>query len=95
MALEKKLRIRGHTLVWGKASWMYKSPDLNGKLLWDVTKAHITKVLNHYRGKIQVWDAVNEPLATWGTGEFEDNVYTRYLGEEYVEKVFQLAPWKE
>jgi endo-1,4-beta-xylanase len=58
LALEKKLRIRGHTLVWGKASWLYKSPDLNsyldnfpenerGKILWDITKTHITTVLNH------------------------------------------------
>jgi endo-1,4-beta-xylanase len=102
ISLEKNLRIRGHVLVWGKLSSMFKSPDLDAyldqfpkenrsKILWDLIENHITTVLNHYKGKIYTWDVVNEPLAILGSGEFDNNLYYRYLGEEYIERAFKLA----
>jgi endo-1,4-beta-xylanase len=102
LALKERLRIRGHTLVWGKASDMYKSPDLDAylkkfpinersKILWSIVEDHLTTVLNHYRGKIFIWDAINEPLATWGSGKLEKNVYYRYLGQNYITDILKLA----
>ncbi len=102
LALEKHLRVRGHVLVWGKLSDMFKSPDLQAYLdkfpenerdtiLWNLIDDHITTVLNHFRGRIGTWEVVNEPLATWGSGEYEKNVFYRYLGKEYIPRSFILA----
>jgi len=101
-ALEKHLRIRGHTLVWGKLSDRFRSPDLmaylenypeqeRGKILQAVIDNHITTVLNHYKGRITTWDVVNEPMSMFSDGELEDNVYLKYLGEEYIARSFELA----
>jgi endo-1,4-beta-xylanase len=101
-ALAKNLRVRGHTLVWGKQSDMFKNPDLRKWLetfpkeertrrLKELTDKHITTVLNHFRGRINTWDCVNEPTSLYKTGEIENNVYTEYLGKDYISDAFKLA----
>jgi endo-1,4-beta-xylanase len=101
-AISKNLRVRGHTLIWGKLSHYFKRPDLDEYLsgfpeenrtgiLQEIVDNHISTVLNHYRGRIRTWDVVNEPLEIFGNGELEENVYSRYLGEEYIENAFKLA----
>jgi endo-1,4-beta-xylanase len=65
--------VRGHTLIWGKASDLLKSPDLDkylrgppladrSRILRDLVHQHITTVLTHFKGRIVTWDVVNEPL---------------------------------
>ena len=101
-ALAKGLRVRGHTLIWGKLSDLYKRPDLEAYLvrfperdrtvvLRNLVDNHITKVMTRYRGKIHTWDVVNEPLESWGDGELENNVFYRYLGGGYIARAFTLA----
>jgi endo-1,4-beta-xylanase len=102
LALENNLRVRGHTLVWGKQSDMFKNPDLGKWLdtfpenerspkLKELMSNHITTVLNHFRGRIKIWDCVNEPTSLYRKGEIEDNVYMKYLGEDYIADAFKLA----
>jgi len=101
-ALSKNMRVRGHTLIWGKLSDRFKAPDLERYLkkfpaeqrrteLWNLMENYITTVLNHYRGKIKIWDVVNEPLQFSQSRGLEKNVYYRYLGEGYIAKSFLLA----
>ena len=101
-ALDKNLRVRGHTLIWGKLSHYFKAPDLDKYLsnfpeqertgiLKKIFEDHIITMLNHYQGRVGVWDVVNEPLELFGNGELEENVYSRYLGENYIEEAFRLA----
>lgn len=101
-ALAKNLRVRGHTLVWGKQSDMFKNPDLRKWLetfpkeertmqLKELTDSHIVTVLNHFRGRIKTWDCVNEPTSFIKKGEIEHNVYSEYLGENYIAEAFILA----
>jgi endo-1,4-beta-xylanase len=101
-ALEKNLRVRGHTLVWGKQSDMFKSPDLSvwlekypenerGTLLKKTIENHIITVLDHFRGRIHVWDVVNEPMSVFNQGKLENNVFLKYLGENYIPESFKLA----
>jgi len=101
-ALAKNLRVRGHTLVWGKQSDMFKNPDLRKWLetfpkeertrqLKELTDKHIVTVLNHFRGRIKTWDCVNEPTSLYKTGEIENNVYTEYLGKDYIADALKLA----
>lgn len=101
-ALSNGIRVRGHTLVWGKLSAMFKAPDLDAYLedfpeaerssiLKNLVDTHIKTVLSHYKGKIPQWDVVNEPLEIMGDGELEENVYLKYLGASYIADAFQLA----
>lgn len=101
-AIENDFRLRGHTLIWGKLSSLFKHPDLDAylsdfpeqersKILKDLVESHITKVLTRYQGKIAQWDVVNEPLEILGSGELEENVFYRYLGPDYIESAFRLA----
>lgn len=102
LALEKNIRVRGHTLVWGKQSDMFKSPDLKAwlenypeqersSILQKTVENHITIVLNHFRGRIKIWDVVNEPMSIFHPGELENNVFLKYLGDEYIARSFILA----
>jgi endo-1,4-beta-xylanase len=101
-ALSKNLRVRGHTLIWGKLSHYFKNPDLDlylsafpeeerSQKLKELFTKHITTVLNHYKDRIKVWEVVNEPLEIFGEGEMEENVYFRFLGKNYVKEAFRLA----
>jgi endo-1,4-beta-xylanase len=101
-ALEKKMRVRGHTLVWGKQADMFKSPDLRTWLenypekersiiLKKTIEDHITTVLNHFRGRILIWDVVNEPMSIFKPGKLENNIFLKYLGEDYIQRTFELA----
>ena len=54
------MKVRGHTLVWGRSnpSWVaeYRDP----KALHSVLQDHIRKVAGHFRGNVFAWDVVNE-----------------------------------
>ena len=100
-AVENNLRVRGHVLVWGRAADFFKKPNLR-ELLKEVSKekmpdtlntlikSHITKTFNRYRGKIQQWDCVNEPLNVFDGG-FDNNIFYEYLGKEYIANSFRWA----
>jgi endo-1,4-beta-xylanase len=101
-AIAHHVRIKGHELVWGTLSDTFKSPDLEeylqrfpadkrSEVLWQVMRNHIKTVLTHYRSRIHTWDAVGHPLANFGNGTFDNNVYFRHLGEAYVAKTFEYA----
>jgi endo-1,4-beta-xylanase len=101
-AIQNNFRIRGHTLVWGKLSSLFKHPDLDAylsdfpeqdrpEILKNLVESHIKVVLTRYQGKIAQWDVVNEPLEILGSGELEENVFYRYLGPGYIESAFRLA----
>jgi len=101
-ALENNLRVKGHTLVWGKLSDHFKSPDLDKWLqafpekdrsdkLREVINDHIVTVLNHFRGRVHTWDCVNEPTSMYNPGKLENNVFMKYLGEDYIQEAFKLA----
>jgi endo-1,4-beta-xylanase len=101
-ALEKNMRVRGHTLVWGKQSDMFKSPDLRkwlgnypekerSSILKKTIEDHITTVLNHFKARIKIWDVVNEPMSAFQPGKLENNVFLKYLGEDYIQRSFELA----
>ena len=101
-ALAKGLRVRGHALVFGKASDMFKSPDLDAWLekytqeerrgvLLNLMTTHIETVLTHYKGRIHEWDVVNEVLGLFSNGEYEENVFYRHIGEDYIRIALETA----
>lgn len=90
-----QLDIRGHTLVWHSAlpDWV-KAHDVAGVAnqlqLNAILEHHIKTVVGNYRGRIKVWDVVNEPLADDGTRR-SDSLWQRRLGDDYIADSFRWA----
>ena len=87
-ALEHNMKVKGHVLVWGVTSPKYIE-DLTASQVREQLKRHIFTVMGYYRGRIKVWDVVNESLAP--DGSLADNVFMRKLGPTYIEEAFGWA----
>jgi endo-1,4-beta-xylanase len=93
------MRVRGHTLVYGQVvdppNPTYLSEMTDPAALRAMMANHIRTVIERYRGRVDAWDVVNEPLRPpgakpWGDG-FSDNVFTRVLGPGYIAEALRLA----
>lgn len=90
------LKLRGHALVWHTQtpSWLFV--DNNGNtvskdVLLQRMKAHITTVVNRYKGKIYAWDVVNEAISDKADEYLRPSKFLEIAGEEYIAKAFQWA----
>lgn len=83
-------RVRGHTLVWGTQlpAWVaggHWTPAQLRAVLVD----HVRTEVAHFRGKVESWDVVNEPLAN--DGRLAGDVFLRVLGPSYIDLAFRTA----
>jgi endo-1,4-beta-xylanase len=86
--------IVGHTLVWHSQTprWVFRNPNgqpLTRDELLDRMHDHIKTVVGRYKGRIQVWDVVNEALNE--DGSLRKSAWMRIIGPDYIEKAFQWA----
>ena len=95
-ARSKDLKVVGHCLVWAKDDrtppWFYLDGDkpASKEVLLARMKAYIDSVVGRYRGKIAMWDVVNEALGD-GKGYLRESGWTRACGEEFIAKAFEYA----
>ncbi|MDH6222382.1 hypothetical protein M2283_009733 [Streptomyces pseudovenezuelae] len=54
-------------------------------------KNHITTEMDHYKGKIYVWDVVNEAFADGSSGRHRSSVFQDVLGDGFIEEAFRTA----
>ena len=103
-ASSKKLRLRAHNLFWHR---LQNAPWLKAELaaasdpaarLRQLMAERAKNVVGRYRGKVAIWDVINEPLALFGAGyDTEDssltpkNIFYTTLGESYIADAFRLA----
>lgn len=87
-ALSQGMEVKGHVLIWHVTSPKCLQ-DLSPSELREHMKRHIFTVMGYYRGRIQVWDVVNEALAP--DGSLADNVFLQKLGPSYIEESFRWA----
>jgi len=52
---------------------------------------HIHTVVGRYKGKIKVWDVVNEALADGGTNVLRSSLWFEIIGPDFIAKAFQYA----
>ena len=107
LAQSNNMAIRGHCLVWHSQlpTWVSSDGKKNDKN-WtreeamDIMKNHITKVMQHYQGKVREWDVVNECLDDDQTTVRsnpnaydlrQQSVWQKAIGDDYVELAFQYA----
>jgi endo-1,4-beta-xylanase len=85
MARRTGRRVRGHPLVWDQQlpAWAAEG-DVEQNL-----RRHIRTLAARYRGRIDQWDAVNEPLEDDGT--MTPNPFHRAMGERWIDVAFETA----
>ena len=88
-ALKQKLKVKGHVLVWHVTSPIQLLENLEPDQVREELKQHIFTVMGHYRGRVQIWDVVNEALAP--DGSLAENFFYRKLGPSYIEDCFGWA----
>ncbi|MGD0812194.1 MAG: endo-1,4-beta-xylanase [Verrucomicrobiota bacterium] len=91
---ENHMLIVGHTLVWHSQTPHWVFQDTNGQpldreALLQRMHEHIQTVIGHYKGRIKVWDVVNEALNEDGT--LRRSPWLKIIGEDYIAKAFQYA----
>mmetsp|Transcript_34972 Transcript_34972/g.52824 ORF Transcript_34972/g.52824 Transcript_34972/m.52824 type:complete len:461 (+) Transcript_34972:25-1407(+) len=87
-ALAHNMKVKGHVLVWHVTTPPFVE-DLSPAQLRNELKRHIFTTMGHFRGRIKVWDVVNEALAP--DGSLANNVFLRKLGPSYIEDSFRWA----
>ncbi|UOW71215.1 1,4-beta-xylanase [Synechococcus elongatus PCC 7943] len=82
-------QLRGHTLLWHQQlpQWL---ASLTAAETATALQRYITTVVGHYRGHLQSWDVINEPIAENGQG-LRPNLWLRQLGPSYLEKSLRWA----
>jgi len=99
--------IVGHTLAWHNQTPRWVFQDANGRPLQRTNAAdralllqrlhdHIQTVVGRYRGRIQIWDVVNEALNDGGSLSDTNllrqrSPWVRILGDEFIVKAFEWA----
>ncbi|MCX5390860.1 endo-1,4-beta-xylanase [Streptomyces sp. NBC_00094] len=83
-------QVRGHTLVWHSQlpGWVSDGTWTADRLRTLMTD-HIAAEAGRYKGRIDHWDVVNEPLNEDGT--LRQSVFGATLGESYIADAFRAA----
>lgn len=89
-AIANGMTIRGHTLVWdvNLPRWLVNG-NFTSDQLTEILREHIYTVVGRYRGRVAVWDVVNEAVAT--DGSLKDTFWLRGIGPQYIELAFRWA----
>ncbi len=69
----------------------FTGPRASREELLQRMRDHIHTVVGRYKGKIRVWDVVNEALADNGTNILRTSLWTEIIGPDFIAKAFQYA----
>lgn len=95
-AARKGLQVVGHCLVWAKDDrtppWFYRDGEgtAGRDLLLRRMKTHIDTVAGRYRGRVAMWDVVNEALDD-GTNYLRPSGWSAACGEDFIAQAFDCA----
>ena len=89
-AIANGMKVRGHTLIWQQQmpNWL-KYQDWSREELLTIMKEHITNVVGRYRGRVDIWDVVNEAIIQKGV--IITPFWSKQLGTDYIDLAFQMA----
>jgi endo-1,4-beta-xylanase len=91
---DNHMLVVGHTLVWHSQTPRWVFTGTNGEpadrdTLLQRMHDHIQTVVGRYKGRIKVWDVVNEAL--YDSGSLRQSPWMKIIGEDYIAKAFQYA----
>ncbi|MBN2215207.1 MAG: endo-1,4-beta-xylanase [Bacteroidales bacterium] len=86
--------IVGHTLIWHSQTpkWVFEDSlgnPLSRDALLQRMKDHITTVVGRYKGRVNGWDVINEPVGD--DGQIRKTKWYEIIGEDYIQKAFEYA----
>lgn len=81
------------------ATVIEKTEEQKAQIIGDALENWIKEMVGHYKGRVQAWDVVNEPMKEDGTlrdgnvGEVagDEFYWVKYLGKDFAVKAFQWA----
>lgn len=82
------MALHGHPLVWYRQlpDWVQRLDPADAER---VMLEHIAALAGRYRGRVLVWDVVNEALEA--DGSFRDSIWHQGMGEDYIRDAFLAA----
>lgn len=69
----------------------FTGPRASREELLERMRDHIHTVVGRYRGKIKVWDVVNEAIADNGADILRNSLWLEIIGPDYIAKAFAYA----
>ncbi|WP_229249347.1 endo-1,4-beta-xylanase [Dyadobacter sandarakinus] len=95
-AQKNGLKVRGHNLCWHSQApgWFFTNQEgkqVSREVLLDRLKEHINAVAGRYKGKVYVWDVVNEAVPDTSESIYRKSKFYEIIGEDYIEKAFEYA----
>jgi endo-1,4-beta-xylanase len=69
----------------------FTGPRATREELLERMRDHIHTVVGRYRGKIKVWDVVNEAVADGGPDILRNSLWVQIIGPDFIAKAFQYA----
>jgi endo-1,4-beta-xylanase len=89
-ARRNKLRVHGHALIWHERlpAWLTDTSWTAAELT-NVMEDHIATVVGHFRGRVAIWDVVNEAFNDGGTRRA--TIWQNTIGPGYIERAFLSA----
>ena len=75
----------------GRRRWQPIEPLATREQLLERMRDHIHTVVGRYKGKVQVWDVVNEALADKGDDVLRNSYWRSVIGDDFIAKAFQYA----
>lgn len=69
----------------------YTGPRASREELLGRMREHIQTVVGRYKGKIKVWDVVNEAIADGGTNILRNSLWLQIIGPDFIAKAFAYA----
>jgi endo-1,4-beta-xylanase len=88
------MRVHGHNLCWNRPGYpQWLDAVLTKQNARQYLAAHITTVMQHYAGRIDSWDVVNEPVVPWSqrADGLYPGIWINLIGPDYIDFAFQAA----
>ena len=69
----------------------FTGPRASREELLERMRDHIHTVVGRYKGKVKVWDVVNEAIADGGTNVLRNSLWHDIIGPDFIAKAFEYA----
>lgn len=76
---------------WRRGPRPFTGPKASREVLLERMKEHIHTVVTRYKGRIKVWDVVNEALADNGPDNLRKSLWLEIIGPDFIAKAFEYA----
>jgi endo-1,4-beta-xylanase len=81
----------GRRMGRGPGGFDFNGPRASREELLERMREHIHTVVGRYKGKIKVWDVVNEALSDGGTNVLRTSPWEQIIGPDFIAKAFEYA----